>query len=784
MGLLITGAATGEQYFPPSRILDSANNEFATDKQDGITLFLEVILNQTRHPTLLTVSQRSSDLFAQVADLRQLGFTLENYSETDVIALGSLPGLKADYRANTQQLILTAPLSLLSLSTTRLRTDTSQSSSPDATASPGVLLNYDIFLNHNGDNSLASAATELRVFGFGKGVFSHTTTTRAQRYQNNRWENESVALDTFAEWSFPDNAMSLVLGDTVSSGFSWARPLRLAGIQYGTNFELQPYRTTSPLASFIGKATLPSSVELYIDGIRRYQSEVPVGPFELSTAPGITGAGQAQIVTTDVLGRTTTVDIPFYSTQRLLAEGISDWSFNLGLVHEDYGIRSFSFGDELVATGSIRQGISNNLTLEGHAEASDDLVNGGFGAVWQPGQAGVISIAHARSNEAGTYGHQTAWNYNWSNSLFNFSVASQRTFNNYRDIATRYGSPPPKASEQILMGVHTPSLGNIGINATRLEYADSDEGPSRYAGAYWSNSISNRLYLNLSYNRNLNNSKDYSLQFDINFSFDRNYQFSSSMQHSADSDNYQASLQRSLPSDNGYGWRLQGSQNDNFNNVSAEGSLQGNYGRIDAGVARVGEQKSGYAQASGSLVWLEGHSFASRRINDGFAVVSTDGIPDVPVKLENRVIGTTDNNGNLLVTRLNAWQNNRLSIDPMNLSADTKVTMVNQMATPSDRAGILVSFSVEKVHAAIVILTDSHDQPLPVTSQVWQDDDQDTTAFVGYDGETYLEGLSDENRLRVITPDNNTCYAEFSYPKSNDPIAHIGPVQCKAEATP
>jgi outer membrane usher protein len=779
LGTLLTGEVFGEQY------LDS-NSNFANDisaggDQEQITLYLEVTLNHVRQPKLLPIIQRDNTLFAKVTDLRALGFILDGAVDTDSIALTSLPGLEVEYLINTQQLQLTAPLSLLSLPTTRLSAESSQTA-PTATASPGALINYDLYLNNDTNSRLASAATEFRVFGFGSGIFSQTSVTRAQRTKNSNWDSGTVALDTFGEWSFPEHATRLIIGDSISGGLNWTRPLRLGGIQFGRNFNLQPYRTTSPLASFVGKATLPSSVELYIDGMRRYQSDVPVGPFELNTAPGINGSGQAQVVTTDILGRTTTLNIPFYSTQQLLAKGLSDWSLNLGTVHENYGIRSFSYDNELVALGSLRYGVTNQLTMEGHAETGGDLVNGGIGIVWQPKLAGVISFAHARSNENGETGHQTAWRYSWSNTNFNFSVASQRAFGDYHDIATHYGTPPPKISEQVLAGMHISSLGNMGVSATRFDYANSNERPSRYAGIYWSNSISNGVFLNLSYNQNLNDNADRNLQFGINISFDRDYQSSSTVQRNVDKNSYQTSLQRALPSDRGYGWRLQGGRNDNDNNALAEGSWQGDYGRIDAAVAHRGEQTASYAQANGSLVWMNNQSFASRRINDSFAVVSTGGIADIPVKLENRVIGNTNHNGNLLVTRLNAWQYNKLSIDPLDLPVDNKVTIIDQITTPSDRAGTLVRFSVEKIRAAIVLLTDEFGQPLPVASQVEQKGQSDNPVFVGFDGEAYIEHLQEHNALYVKTP-NGSCYAEFSFPKDKEPMNYIGPIKCLKETT-
>ncbi|WP_049722207.1 fimbria/pilus outer membrane usher protein [Gilvimarinus polysaccharolyticus] len=774
---MLTADVFGEQY-----LTDLETHHFSHDVSDyssqaDITLYLEVILNQTRYPRLLPIIQRNHELFAKVGDLQQLGFIVNDAVGTDNIALSSLAGLKVNYLVSTQQLKLTAPLSLLSLPVTTLWADSSQNA-PKATASPGVLFNYDLYFNQDNKHRLASAATEFRIFGFGNGVFSHTSTTHAEQAEDSSWESKTVALDTFGEWSFPENATRLVIGDSISGGLNWSRSLRFGGIQFSRSFKLQPYRTTSPLASFIGKATLPSSVELYIDGIRRYQSNVPTGPFELNSAPKITGTGQAQVVTTDILGRSTTIDIPFYSTQQLLAKGLSDWTVNVGVAHKDYGVRSFSYGDEPSATGSIRYGLNNQLTMEGHAETGGRLINGGIGAVWQPGLAGVISLAHTHSDENGKTGHQTAWRYSWNNSRFNFSAASQRTFGNYRDLATHYGPLPSRLSEQVLASLYTPHLGNIGISATRFDYSDSNEPLSRYAGVYWSHNIGGRVSLNLSYNQNLNDSKDCNLQFGINVSFNRDYQLSTTAQRHAQKNNYQASLQRTLPSDGGSGWRLQTGKNKNATNASAQGNWLGNYGRIDAGIAHTEKHNTGYAQASGSLVLMNNQGFASRRINDGFAVVSTDGISNMPVKLENRLIGYTNDSGNLLVSRLNTWQRNRLSVDPMDLPADNTITIIDKIVTPSDRAGTLVQFSIEKVRAATVILTDINGQPLPIASQVQQTDGSDKLIFVGFDGQAYIQKLQDHNQLRVITP-NGICHVEFDIPKNEKPSSYIiGPFKC------
>src|SRR5690606_16544953 len=144
----------------------------------------------------------------------------------------------------------------------------------------------------------------------------------------------------------------------------------------------------------------------------------------------------------------------------------------------------------------------------------------------------------------------------------------------------------------------------------------------------------------------------------------------------------------------GIGWRAQArhSIDNGINDNTSSGGLAelnylGRYGQVQAGVSSYDGNHSTFASGTGSLVMMGGGLFAARQINDGFAVVSTDGVADVPVLLQNNVIGTTNKRGLLLISPLNAYQENKIGIDPMDLPADLRIDKVALEATPSDRAG-------------------------------------------------------------------------------------------------
>lgn len=746
-------------------------------------LYLDVILNQVRHPQLVTFELHGEGLHASGQALRSLGFHLQGREDAESVPLASIPGVVADYDAGRQRVEITAPLDTLALATSRL----GRRGTPDAPvvtdSSPGVMVNYNLHASHGDGSDAVSATTELRAFGLGRGVFSTTSAMHGRRGAGHGWRGESVRLDTSWERSFPERAVSMTFGDTYTGFLDWGRAVRIGGIQIGRNYALQPYRITTPLPEFLGEAVVPSDVELYVNGMRQYNGSTPAGPFQLSTVPGMTGAGNARLVVTDAFGQVRSLDLPFYSTTRLLAEGLTDWSASLGVVREDYGLHSFNYGAEPVASVSIRHGLSNHLTLEGHAEGGDGLVNAGAGSAWQPGRAGVFEASHARSDLYGLQGSQSTLGYSWNNRYFNVSMESRRTRGDYRDIASLQGAPPPSRSERALMGATSPRLGNVSLSYARLEYPGDDAVPARYAGLYWSRSF--RLWhASVSLNRNLDESEDRSAYLGISIPLGRQY-ISTSWQRDRGRNQAVADLSRPVPSDGGLGWRLQARGGDGEEGGLAELGWIGEHVRLGGGLAHHGGQDRAYATANGSLVRMGGSSFAAREISDAFAVVTTDGLAGVPVKLENRVIGTTDARGKLLVARLNAWQRNKLSIDPMDLPVDIRVTRVDQVAVPADRSGSHVHFGVKPVRAALVQLQDAAGQPLALGSRVAVDGARGHPAIVGHDGEAYLEGLDAQVRLRVTLPDSaGSCVAGFDYPAVGGSIPRIGPLTCSQEPTP
>ncbi len=758
----------------------------------GTDLYLDVTVNGT-HAGLAHFGYRDGQLWASPSSLRQLGFALPT-DTPDPVRLNGLQGLQVSYDAGHQTVTFIAPLQLLKVSNTVL--STANNIRPVATASPGMLLNYDVYGSYGEhDTSSLSAFTELRAFN-SWGVFSSTELMQDTNSGNDEWQDHSVRLDTSWTTSFPDDLLSLRLGDTLTDALSWSRSTRIGGIQFGTNFALQPYLVTAPLPSFIGSATLPSDIELYVNGLRQYSGQVPAGPFQLNALPNINGAGNAQVVLTNALGQTTTLNFSLYGEHQLLQQGLSDWSGEIGFVRENYGLDSFDYGHDVVGSGTWRYGITNNFTIEAHGEATNALTDEGMGGNWLLGSTGgILSASLAHSENAGQSGGQYGLGYNWSNNLFNFGFSGTRTNGSYRDVGTLYGSPLPSLSAQAYVSYNFDHIGNLGVSYLDLSYPKQSvlgvgttnlnsinssaalPGASRYANAYWYKSINRSLSLNLSFSQDLVNSHDRTVFLIATLALGHNTTVSGGVQSEDGHTGLAVTATQAVPSQGGLGWRASLSQGDGQNGGFGELDYLGRNGQLQAGVYDVSDDRYGYASAMGSVVLMGGGVFAARQITDGFAVVSTDGIAGVPVSLQNNPVGTTNGQGLLLVTPLNSYQNNKVSIDPNDLPADVNISRVNAMATPTDRSGTLVKFGITPIRAASIALVDDAGKPLPIGSQVHLHGQAGEPALVGFDGVVYLDTLDVHNALDVDTP-SGACHASFDYHKQGDGIPQIGPLTC------
>ncbi|MFD1957988.1 fimbria/pilus outer membrane usher protein [Novosphingobium panipatense] len=201
------------------------------------------------------------------------------------------------------------------------------------TRNTGALLNYGVYADI-GKDSQASAQYDLRILTR-RGVLS--TTGFATLADDGNGGVDHTRLDTY--WRIVDvrTAIALTLGDTIGSGGGIASAYRLAGIQIQRDFESRPDLVTMALPTLNGTAAVPSTVDLYINGLRYFTGTVGRGPFQFRSLPNIGGGATATVVLTDATGRETRLSKPLFFAPDLLPQGRLDFSVEAGFPRLNYG---------------------------------------------------------------------------------------------------------------------------------------------------------------------------------------------------------------------------------------------------------------------------------------------------------------------------------------------------------------------------------------------------------------------------------------------------------------
>ncbi len=137
----------------------------------------------------------------------------------------------------------------------------------------------------------------------------------------------------------------------------------LGGLSVARNFGLQPYRAVQPAGQreFILEA--PSTVEVLVNGRPSRTFRLEPGPYSLGNFPGTAGTNDVTIRITDQFGRQQTIDFPFFFDSQLLASGVQEFGYTLGVPSRTDRDRVLYDRDRPTFSGFHRVGVSDRLTL-------------------------------------------------------------------------------------------------------------------------------------------------------------------------------------------------------------------------------------------------------------------------------------------------------------------------------------------------------------------------------------------------------------------------------------
>lgn len=738
---------------------------------DYEALMLAVHINrQTVVPAIPVLRAPGGNWLLPIELLRAANVRIPNtvplrFNEVDYLSLDALRVSRLDFDPATQSLAIVFLPDQFGANALHARDIQVQ---PIPAAGRGAFLNYQLIFDRSaaggGYSLFAEAAASVAggVALSSQGLFERPGLGREAR----RLES------SFTRDDLPRIAR-LRLGDAVTRpATGLGRPVRFAGLQWGTNFLTRPDLVTVPVATLSGQAALPSTLDLYVDNVLQARRSLPPGPFSITSAPLVTGEGEVLLKLTDLAGQEQIISQRVYANTTLLAPGLSDYSVEAGVLRKNFGLVDDGYGDGFVS-GSWRQGLSPRLTVEMGANIQQGGRSGLLGglATALPG-IGIVSVAGGLSRSEAGAGTQMALGIERRNRNTSLSLRTQYASENYRQLGI-FGTQTLRRLDSVFLGYRIGQIGRLGLSYVRQQRPGSD--PVVVNTLSFSTRPTDLGSLILSVSRSRASSTEQMISLFWVKSLGRDTSVSASHAQRSNSPAQDVlQLQKAMAPGEGWGYRLQAAHYAP-NQASVFGQNGMGSARLD--LAEFNGGTSMRATIGGGVAWLDGQWFASRRIDGSYGVVRLPGFSNVRVYVDNQLAAHTNAEGYALLPRLAAYMRNQVSVDPFDLPLNVQADAFKMQPVPSWRSGVRIDFPIRAVAAATLDLMQENGAPVPLGALVRREEGGDSVV-VGHDGLLYLTDLAPEQRVTATWP-GGLCRAQFSYRPEPGSVPHLGKVLCR-----
>ncbi|WP_227558478.1 fimbria/pilus outer membrane usher protein, partial [Acinetobacter nosocomialis] len=655
-------------------IPEVTNSAFQASGSDRgyIQLFLNISINSNTSTDLISVHQdQDKKLYVRARDLKALRLKMdEHIPDSQWVCINELKGIQFKYLENEQSLNLQVPSSMLSDYSVDLNgQSTTNTNLLKMKPLNAAILNYSLYHTITNDESIFSGSAE-GIFNSALGNFSSGVLYNGSNetsYSHEKW----VRLESKWQYVDPEKVRIYTLGDFISNSSDWGSNVRLAGFQWSSAYTQRGDIVTSALPQFSGSAALPSTLDLYVNQQKIYSGLVPSGPFDIKQLPFISG-NEVTLVTTDATGQQIITKKPYYFSSKILAKGINEFSVDVGVPRYNYGLYSNDYDDATFASGAIRYGYSNSLTLSGGVEASTDgLSNVGTGFAKNLFGVGVINADIAASQYKDENGYSTLIGLEGRISKnISFNTSYRKVFDNYFDLARvsqirylkenqisaepqNYLSYSALADEIIRAGINYNFYAGYGVYVgyNQIKYSDNSY---KLLSANLSGSLNKNWGFYSSAYKDYENHKDYGIYFALRYTPSTKVNSITSFSNDSGKTTYRQEVNGfSDPHIGSFGWGgyVERDQDAHTNNASIYGSYRARAAYLTGRYNRIGDNDQVALSATGSLVAAAGRIFAANEIGEGYAVVTNAG-PQSQIINGGVNLGETDKSGRFLIANL------------------------------------------------------------------------------------------------------------------------------------
>ncbi len=798
-----------------------------------VPMVLAVTLNGEARPDLILQRLAEGRLLLRREDLPALGLAVVPPTALVIdgepyVALEAIDGLQADLDERTLALRLTAKAPLLGRRVLDARAPRHRAPRVD---SPGGFLNW--ALAHSAQRSAPDgpATRETRAFleagarqggwllsGNGQTVTAGATppaTDPASSALAAPSGRRFVRLLTTAQRDEPDTLRRWTLGDFFTSAPVLAGSVNLGGLALSRHEGLDPYRLRYPQGTVQGQASLPSDVEVYVDGQRVRTERVRPGEFEIRDITAQQGARAVQVLVRDPFGRVRQYDYALYTSDQLLPRGDHDYQVALGALRRHYGSRNADYGSPAFSAWH-RWGARDTLTLGGHAQGRAGLLNAGVTATATLGAAGVLTLGAVASEAGGLRARALLAQYGYYASRWGVGVSARHESPGFamldesRTLSHRAWSAALQASRTLPDGgtlsfsrqlatahpadrVRLPAGWQLATSEPRRDstlayarYWPSLRGSLRIAASRLHDSRGRRSEITAGLMMSLEGAR----------------LLSTSLRQDSAGSAQSVQLSQPVPPGEGWGWEA-GADREPVPEGGGAGSRtrwhamaqrharhlqwRGELQRRTGAGATADEQR---LSASGGIAWLGGSWHLSRPVQAAHALVQVGELEGVPVRVNGLAMGETDARGRLFVPQVGAWQETEFAIDARRIPIDHTVPRIRQRVLLPERGGAVIDFQARRLQAVVARLLRpwrpgdaGAARPVPLALAVvrLQAGGQAIETATGREGEIYLENLPPGSYPGEALggAGEPPCRFTLAVPASDEVLVDAGDLRCE-----
>jgi outer membrane usher protein len=735
---------------------------------------LDVTVNgQHADEPLLLQRDPSGGLYASEALLRQWRIRIPAAAPVSAdgeawYRIDNDPALSAVFSAADQALRIDARPDLFDRQSASLIDAEAFEMTPSGT---GGFLNYDVFAEHSRGGVSLTGAFEAGAFtryGVGSTGFIARAGDGGRRL---------LRLDSSWTIDRPGSLSSIRIGDSVTGSATGGAPLRFGGIQYARNFATRPGYVTMPLPVLAGSAAVPSVVDVYVNNALQGSRDVAPGPFELTNVPVQSGGGTVQLVVRDLLGRQVVSEQNYYASSSLLRRGLHDFSYEIGFAREGYGTRSNDYGS-LIATTTHRYGVTDSITLQGHAQASRDVQAAGGGADLAVGDIGMVGASASFSrSEAGT-GAFLAGSFERRGTGFSFGLRGEYATAGYAFVGMSEDNRPARFSTQAfadlpLMG------GSLGFNLIHRDRRDGED--ESVAGLFANVPLIDNTNVQFFARRAVSGNGNTVVGAHLSIALGGRRSASANVEYGGGRFSNHLSVQDDAPAGLGSGYRASASFSGGRRTMDSVYTWNAAPASFGAQISHAAGATGVRLSARGSVGLVGGRPFAARALGASFARVEVGRYPGVRVYADNQLVGVTGADGTIVVPTLRAFDRNMIRIEDADLPLDAQVAETEIAVRPYARAGAVVRFAARRERGVLMQVRLDDGSPLPAGAMVRVAGGGESYV-VASGGEVYLPSLEGTATLEARW-DDRICTFEATVPGGDDPQPRIAGLVCRVRTT-